>query len=252
MFPNEMERLTSHVWRLAALAGTALGLMGCSPEPAPGQFKETGRLVALSGGDAGAGGACHVCHGMKGEGDGNLVPRIAGLNRGYFARQLDYFADGQRQHPQMSWIARQLGNDDRLRVADYYAAMDWQPAEAEAAAASADCLPAAQRLYQHGAPARGLGACANCHGREGEGYGAGNPALAGQPAPYIAEQLRQWRSGKRYGDPLGVMRRAALALTEEEITALGDYVSLLGREAQSPVSRAECPPPRRRDPRSGA
>ena len=75
----------------------ALAAVGCAPEPVTTGFAETGELVALSGGDAGARGACHTCHGLQGEGDGNLTPRIAGLDSGYFARQLIFFADGQRR-----------------------------------------------------------------------------------------------------------------------------------------------------------
>ncbi len=234
--PFEMVQFLSRARRLAAMSLAGFAMTACNPqEEASDRFKASGELVALSGGDAGAGGACHVCHGMKGEGDGNLAPRLAGLDQGYLLRQLDYFANGQRQHPQMSWIARRLQNDDRLRVADYYASMD-APKTAESPD-TPSCSPAARDLYQKGAPRRGLAACANCHGKDGEGYGPGNPALAGQPSAYIVEQLRQWRSGERYGDPLGVMRRAALALSQQEIRELGAYVA----EVDNSRFQAKCP-----------
>ena len=246
-----MEAFISHGFLKAVPALLALGLSACSPSEPQNRFTRTGELVALSGGEAGARGACHVCHGMKGEGDGNLVPRIAGLDQGYLVRQLDYFADGERQHAQMSWIARRLDNDDRLRVADYYARMEL-PLKARSGAASVKRLPVARRIYQHGDPQRRLAACATCHGTRGEGVGTGNPAIDRQPAHYISAQLRQWRTGKRYGDPLGAMHEVAMKLSEPEITALGDYVSRLGQEVHSPELREECPPPHRPDPRNGA
>jgi cytochrome c553 len=176
----------------------------------PKPFGQTGELVALSGGDAGPRGACHTCHGMKGEGDGNLTPRLAELDPGYIARQLIFYADGLRQHEQMSWIARQLTDEQRSRVSDYYAGME--PAALESApSVRLACEPGADALYLRGDPERSLEACATCHGQDGGGASPGNPPLAGQPAPYIAAQLRAWRSGERHGDPQKVMLMAAQA-----------------------------------------
>jgi cytochrome c553 len=229
----------------------ALAAVGCAPEPVPKPFARTGELVALSGGDAGPRGACHTCHGMKGEGDGNLTPRIAGLDPGYIARQLIFYADGLRQHEQMSWIARQLTDEQRSRVSDYYARMEQAPLES-APSVRLTCTPAAEALYLRGDQERGLEACATCHGKDEGGAVAGSPSLAGQPAPYIAAQLRAWRSGERHGDPQKVMLLAAQALAEEEINPLADYIARTGDGSGRPGSPAECPSPRRPDPRSGA
>lgn len=223
----------------------------CAPDPVADPFAETGQLVALSGGDAGPRGACHTCHGLDGEGDGSLTPRIAGLDPGYLARQLIFFADGMRQDEHMSWIARQLTPEQRIRVSDYYSRLPPTPPESDASV-QLTCEGNAAALYLTGDPDRGLEACATCHGRNGEGAGHGNPALAGQPAPYIAEQLRAWRSGERYGDPQHVMLVSAQALTEEEIIPLADYISRIGDGSDRRGSRAECRSPRRPDPRSGA
>lgn len=229
----------------------ALAAAACAPEPAAKPFAQTGELVALSGGDAGPRGACHTCHGMKGEGDGNLTPRIAGLDPGYIARQLIFYADGLRQHEQMSWIARQLTDEQRSRVADYYAGMEPAPLASTPSVRLA-CAPGAEALYLQGDPERGLEACATCHGQDGGGAGPGYPSLAGQPAPYIAAQLRAWRSGERYGDPQKVMLVAAQALAGEEISPLADYIARIGDGSDRPESPAECPSPRRPDPRNDA
>ncbi|MXP41393.1 c-type cytochrome [Altererythrobacter soli] len=229
----------------------ALAAAGCTPEPVPKPFAQTGELVALSGGDAGPRGACHTCHGMSGEGDGNLTPRIAGLDPGYIARQLIFYADGLRQHEQMSWIARQLTDEQRSHVSDYYAGMEPAPLE-RAPSVRLACEPGAEALYLQGDPERGLEACATCHGRDGGDAQAGSPSLAGQPAPYVAAQLRAWRSGERYGDPQNVMLAAAQAMAEEEINPLADYIARTGDGSDRPGFPAECPSPRRRDPRSGA
>lgn len=229
----------------------AIAAAGCTPEPATNAFAETGELIALSGGDAGPRGACHTCHGLTGEGDGNLTPRIAGLDPGYLARQLIFFADGLRQHEQMSWIARQLTPEQRIRVSEYYARLEPAPSQDRPSVGLA-CEPGAAALYLEGDPERGLQACATCHGADGRGVGHGNPALVGQPAPYLAEQLRAWRSGKRYGDPQRLMLVAAQALADDEIIPLAAYISRIGDGSDRPESLEECRAPRRPDPRSGA
>jgi cytochrome c553 len=237
----------------SAISATCLAFaaIGCAPEPVAKPFAATGELVALSGGDAGARGACHTCHGLQGEGDGNLTPRIAGLDPGYIARQLIFFAEGQRQDEHMSWIARQLTDEQRIRVSEYYARLDPVPLDS-GPSVRLDCAPGAAALYSEGDPERGIEACATCHGMDGRGAGRGNPALAGQPAPYIAEQLRAWRSGERYGDPQRLMLISAQALAEEEIIPLADYISRIGGGSDRRESREECLSPRRPDPRSGA
>jgi cytochrome c553 len=235
------------------MSGPGLALAACSaPEAHPGPWEETGELIALSGGDAGARGACITCHGLRGEGDGNLAPRLAGLDPGYMARQLEYFSAGYRRHPQMEWIADQLGWPARQNVSFYYAAMD-VPQGVQAVRPSAPaCSPAVAHLYHRGDPARGIEACASCHGDDGQGVGQGNPPLADQPAPYLAQQLRHWRSGERYGDPLDAMTHVSRLLAEREIDPLSEYSAALQGSTSYPEPLAACLRTRRPDPRSGA
>lgn len=209
----------------SALLGLALA--SCSPAPVDDPFDATGELIALSGGDAGPQAACHTCHGLNGGGDGALVPRIAGMDAGYLVRQLDLYADGQRRHSQMSWLAGRFDSEERLAVSAYYAAM---PVPETQAAAIPDRSPQcdfgeAPTLYHRGAPDRGLASCASCHGTDGAGMGPGNPSLTGQSAAYIEEQLRRWRKGERYGDPQNIMHDAADALSENEISPLAAYIA---------------------------
>ena len=71
-------------------------LSACSPSAVADPFDDTGELIALSGGDAGAASACHTCHGLEGEGDGALAPRIAGLDPGYIVRQFSQLVGPER------------------------------------------------------------------------------------------------------------------------------------------------------------
>lgn len=61
--------------------------------------------------------------------------------------------------------------------------------------------------------------CAICHGTNGVNAG-GLPNLAGQPAGYIARQLRDFRDGKR---PATIMHQISKGYTEPQIEALAAY-----------------------------
>lgn len=229
----------------------AAALSACGPSVArEDAFEQTGELIALGGGDAGVRGACVTCHGLQGEGDGHLVPRLAGLDQGYFARQMEFYSAGLRAHPQMSWIAARLDQPAREKLARYYAALPVPPASHAKTNASPSC--AAVRLYHEGDPQRGLASCASCHGAKGEGAGLGNPPLAAQPAPYLADQLRRWKSGERTGDAQRVMTRISRALTDEERALVSDYNPGRPGARSYPELREACLRTRRPDPRSGA
>lgn len=221
------------------ISAMILALTSCSPTPVEVPFDNTGELIALSGGDAGPQAACHTCHGMNGGGDGALVPRIAGLNTGYLVRQLGFYADGQRRHPQMSWLAGRLNSEERLAVSAYYANMEAPTSTrgTQARLPETCTLARAHAIYQNGLPERDLASCASCHGETGRGVGEGNPSLVGQSADYLAEQLRRWRNGKRYGDPLNMMHDAASKLRKEEIIPLSEYIA----SGPEPSRRLEFP-----------
>ena len=222
---------------------------GCSgPAAVPDTFTRTGELIAYSGGARGAAGACVTCHGLRGEGDGHLVPRLAGLDQGYLARQLDHYDLGQRAHDQMAAIAGGLTPAQRSLVAAYYAALPPPPV----AGACPPADPNAAALYRRGDARRGIIACATCHGADGEGAGLGTPPMAGQPAPYLADQLDRWRSGRRYGDPQNAMMRISQRLQPAEVRAVAAYAAALAGDPNRRGSRAACLPARRAGSKNGA
>lgn len=68
--------------------------------------------------------------------------------------------------------------------------------------------------------------CAACHGADGIAKDVEIPNLAGQHDRYIAEQLRNFRSGKR---PHKEMRYMSRHITDEEIEALAQYYANIPR-----------------------
>lgn len=63
-------------------------------------------------------------------------------------------------------------------------------------------------------------ACAVCHGLQGISQIPNAPHLAGQPALYVAAQLKGYRSGKRQNEVMAVI---AKPLTDEEIDNLAAW-----------------------------
>ena len=62
--------------------------------------------------------------------------------------------------------------------------------------------------------------CAVCHGALGLSQLPNAPHLAGQPAIYLAEQLKNYRSGKRSHEIMGIL---AKPLSDQDISELATW-----------------------------
>ena len=65
--------------------------------------------------------------------------------------------------------------------------------------------------------------CANCHGTAGQAKGA-MPSLAGASQSWLAEQMRNFRDGRR---PATVMHQLAKGYSDDEIARLAEHFSRL-------------------------
>jgi cytochrome c553 len=74
-------------------------------------------------------------------------------------------------------------------------------------------------------------ACVQCHGANGISVLPNAPNLAGQPEVYLVEQLRQFRSGRRPSEVMGVI---AKPLTDRDIDDLAAWYSAIAVEATPP------------------
>jgi len=63
-------------------------------------------------------------------------------------------------------------------------------------------------------------ACVTCHGRQGQSQHQQYPSLAGQPAPYLASQLKRFASGERASPNMAPL---AMTLSEADIQSLSEY-----------------------------
>lgn len=73
-------------------------------------------------------------------------------------------------------------------------------------------------------------ACQACHGLDGIAKLPDAPNLAGQPASYLARELRAYRSGERRNE---VMSIAAKPLSDQDIVDLAAYYAAIQIEVKS-------------------
>jgi cytochrome c553 len=199
---------------------------------------ERGRQLAEQGADGVT--ACISCHGAQGE--GNAVagfPRLAGQPPFYLERQMSAFADGRRDNPVMSPIAKAMTAQQRLDSSAWYASVD--PAKAAGAQPGAAAKPDAARqkralaLANQGDDKLQVQACINCHGPNGAGEAPAYPYLAGQHAAYLTAAMAEWKSGARKTDPSGQMPTIAARLGEQDVAALASFYA--AQTAQAPALR---------------
>jgi cytochrome c553 len=168
---------------------------------------------------------CQACHGV----DGNTAnfkdyPKLSGQLQGYLYLQLVNFATGERKHPIMSPMVTGLNNEDFLNLSAHYSGQKRAPEPP---------LPAAQtavgkRLFNEGARARGIPACAWCHGANAQGNQPVFAHLAGQHPSYLVGMIKLFKAEEGFKNPYAyVMKAAVYNLTAAEIDSLALYLSTL-------------------------
>lgn len=185
-----------------------------------------GQTIAAQGNNKGAM-ACITCHGVDGSGQAQAgFPRLAGLNPVYMEKQLHDFADAKRNNPVMAPIAKALSTDEKKAVAAYFANMAML-SPAGKPANDDTLIKAGKQLAENGNWSKDIPACFTCHGAGAGGIGEHFPALAGQHAMYIEQQLYAWRKGQRNNDPNQLMKGVALHLNDAEIKSVSTYLASL-------------------------
>lgn len=223
-----------------AVGGLAMGAFFMSAPTFAQTAIEQGQTLAKSG--SGAVLACATCHGAKGEGMAAAgFPYLAGQGASYLDEQLQEFATGARSHPVMAPIAKAMNRSQMQAAAAYYASLA-APFDAKALSGHLDTYPAKDDagawLANRGDWSNNIPACIQCHGPGGVGVGEQFPAIAGQPAAYLREQLLAWKQGKRNPGPLNLMGDIAKRMNEAQITAAADYFAGLPQAAKAAKAAA--------------
>jgi cytochrome c553 len=169
---------------------------------------------------------CAACHNADGNSALPANPKIAGQHADYLYKQLHDFKGwngnkAARDNAVMSAMVAGLEEADMKALAQHFASFELQPA----AAKNVDTIALGQSIWRAGIPAKGVPACAACHGPAGAGMPAQFPRLAGQFAEYTEAQMKSFRDGVRANDPAQMMRMIALKMTDPEIKAVADFAA---------------------------
>jgi cytochrome c553 len=162
---------------------------------------------------------CARCHGRDGEGRGvGAFPILSGQSEAYLMASLQAYAQGHRHSGIMQPAAVPLGDAQMRRLAAHFADAGTPASDAPA---DSDGLGAA--IARRGVPGDGIPACVSCHEPASGRYPA-YPALRGQTADYLAQQLRLFRDGIRGGTAYAhIMETIARRLSDPQIDAVAAY-----------------------------
>ncbi|WP_261333585.1 c-type cytochrome [Rhizobium leguminosarum] len=166
--------------------------------------------------------SCEGCHSPAGPDETSLIPRLTDQSETYIRDSLEAYATGKRPSGVMKVALSQTSSEDRKKLASYFAS---QSGSTETGRPS-EMISRGKLLAERGDRTRGIAACTACH--DAAGVNEAYPRLAGQPVPYLENQLGLFRSGTRGGGAYaGVMTRAAAGLTDDDIQALAAYYGAL-------------------------
>ena len=205
--------------KMLLLLGLTLGwtTSGFAADPMPAGDAAAGESKAVT---------CTACHGA----DGNSMapfPKLAGQGAKYLYKQMKDIRDGARPVPTMVGQVDNMSDQDLADIAAFYADQ-----ARSGSSTDPELLELGAKIYRAGIASRNVAACSACHSPTGEGNApAGYPALSGQHAQYIADQLRAYRKG--YQDESGrtndgdtkIMRATAFGLSDLEIEAVASYAA---------------------------
>lgn len=198
----------------ATLALSALTLassaLAAAPAPAFKPDLAKGQQLAAT---------CVACHTADGTRGAPANPILQGQHPEYLVKQLVEFKSGKRKNAIMAGMAAALSEDDMKHIAAFYAS---KPAP-KGFAGNKDTVAQGEAIWRGGIAAKGVPACAACHGPTGSGMPAQYPRIAGQHAAYTEAQMNAFRLGERGNS--AQMATIAGKMNEREIKAVSDYVA---------------------------
>ena len=195
--------------RLALACGFAAAVLALPAAVGAGPLDHPGATRTL---------VCAACHGQGGNSQSSAMPIIAGMDAGYFKKQIENYAAGKRVSAEMEPYAKQVrevGADD---IAAYFAAQKREPTPVKAD-------PAAVTRGRTASAA-----CVLCHGENGRGdLAKGIPSLAGQAPGFLAEQMTLFKQDRRNpGDAtLAAVKALMKTMPDATLADLAAYYSSL-------------------------
>ncbi|CAB3828165.1 hypothetical protein LMG26854_01833 [Achromobacter aegrifaciens] len=207
-------------WAISLFGVAAAFLAAPAPaQPAPQEILRPDTMDARAA-------ACTACHGAQGKaGADGYYPRLAGKPQEYLYHQLLNFRDDRRQYRPMTHLLTGLPDDYLREIAAYFSSQHVPYPAPTRADVSAATLEAGRKLALDGDAARGLPACAACHGAALGGVLPAIPGLLGLPRDYIGSQIGSWKNGLRRAAEPDCMADISNKLTPQDIGALAAWLS---------------------------
>lgn len=207
-------------WAISLFGVAAAFLAAPAPaQPAPQEILRPDTMDARVA-------ACTACHGAQGRaGNDGYYPRLAGKPQEYLYHQLLSFRDDRRQYRPMTHLLTGLPDDYLREIAAYFSSQHVPYPPPTRADVSAATLEAGRKLALNGDAARGLPACAACHGAALGGVLPAIPGLLGLPRDYIGSQIGSWKNGLRRAAEPDCMADISNKLTPQDIGALAAWLS---------------------------
>ena len=149
------------------------------------------------------------------------------------------FQRGLRKYAPMEYTVRGLDPAYLRKIADYFAMQQVPYARAAVPALPAAALQRGAQLATTGDAARGIPACASCHGKAFTGVVSGVPGLVGLPYDYLSAQLGAWRTHTRASAAPDCMAKVVGHLSEADITAVAAWLASREPPAEVRMSPAD-------------
>lgn len=200
----------------AAAALVSLGLLASAPAPAAGTAPAFVPDVARGQALAATCLACHTADGTRGT---PANPILQGQHPEYLVKQLKDYKSGRRANAIMQGMAAMLSEEDMRHIAAFYASKP----PVHGASQNKDLVELGQSIWRGGIMAKGVPACAACHGPVGSGIPAQYPRLGGQHYDYTLATMLAFRSGERGNN--AQMTAIAAKMNDREIQAVSDYIA---------------------------
>jgi cytochrome c553 len=214
--PRRLQALLRSVMGAAAFAASTLAPIHAAPS-APGHVPDTIEQRAA---------ACIACHGREGSStEAAYFPRLSGKPAAYLFNQLQSYRDGRRFNSDMTHMVQHLSDAYLREIADYFAGIDLPyPPVPTTTDATPQMLAHGKALVFEGDAARGIPACAQCHGQALTGVLPGVPGLVGLPRLYLSSQLGAWVTNDRHALEPDCMAQVGRKLTTADINAVTSWL----------------------------
>lgn len=208
-------------WRFIALS---LAAAVAASVPASAEDAATGKQLFMTR-------TCFACHGKDGSKAIMAYPNLAAQNQAYLYEQMKDIAAGKRvsgpdargyPRTQAMKDVMSIVSDDELKsIAAWLSTLPPPPI------GSGDAAKATE-----GAALYAKSGCVGCHGPDGIKPVAGYPVIGGQKKNYLVLQIKEIRDGVRTNGPSRIMRPMVTRLTDADIDAIAEHLSMVNRAAK--------------------